>query len=64
MKIVIHYMKYVVTLDTWFINNDAAGWILENFGPRFTRWDFDPGFYMRIRFKHEEDAMAFKLRWL
>jgi len=58
-----HYMKYIVTLASSTVNEDTTGWLLENFGLRSTRWDFDPGFYMNIRFKHAEDAVAFKLRW-
>ncbi len=56
-------MKYVVTLSFSTINEDTTTWLLENLGPRSERWEFDPGFYMNVRFKHEEDAAAFKLRW-
>jgi len=58
-----HYMKYVVRLDPPAVTEDTTGWLQEFFGPRFTRWDFDPECYQSYRFKIKEDAAAFKLRW-
>ena len=48
-----------------YLRLDVFHWIVQNIGWGFDKWEscFTDDGSPKIRFKNEEDAVAFKLRW-